>query len=212
MMLNSSVTQREDITHNQFIDFLFFLGLPSPPNCWSEKNIHHHRPQTVVGYKYRTAKFWGMLWNRPSKMMSKGSTRFQTKRMTRRTWSRETKKGSSGEEVWKGGHSIGHQGKERRQGREEERQWETCLPEGGHCIQQQGEHTFEFLKALGTLIGNCLGKYTSSAREALVGFDLAPARHCAWAGFLCSPIVFPWWARCCQCWGSFLATVWKRRT
>ena len=55
-------------------------------------------------------------------------------------------------------HRTSRQGKETR---------ETCLPEGGHYIQQQGEHTFEFLKALRTLIVNCLGKYTSSAQEAL---------------------------------------------
>ena len=43
------------LSHNKKIQltinsstFLFFLGLPSPPNCWSEKSMHHHRPQTVV--------------------------------------------------------------------------------------------------------------------------------------------------------------------
>ena len=49
MMFNSSVTQQEDTTHNQFIDFLFFSGSPKSTQLLVRKNIHHHRPKQLFG-------------------------------------------------------------------------------------------------------------------------------------------------------------------
>ena len=155
MKLDSSVTQQEDTTRNQFHRLLGFYESPKSTQLLVRNQMYtaiDPKQLSDIWYKYRSEKV-------PLRHVTKSTPEEDVKRFHQVSDEKDDKKDvkhgdqkrnqpdRTREELWKGRHSIGHQGKEeRRQRREEERQWETCLPEGRHSIQLQGGHTFESIE------------------------------------------------------------------